>query len=315
MAKGMFSPRFRPLILTCATLAVIIFLTLSTYQGMPLEPVGTTDLKEADLKNERTIRALGEMAATQSTSIGLVMAKTRREDVTWVLEYCRKYNTTPFVYTTDTVPEPHLLLPLAQRGREVSAYLSYLVQFYDALPPYSIFVHANEKQWHNDLFGPKTSAAVRNLRLEAVDALGYVNLRCDHVPGCPTHVHPHDPSKVDIENKDIRAAFAGVYQHLFAVENLRDVPQHIGGVCCAQFAVSRARIRQRPRTDYERMLHWANSTDLTDSFGVGWVFETIWHVVFGMDDIYCPSYEQCRCDVYGWCGPLESGMTLSAVHK
>ena len=24
----------------------------------------------------------------------------------------------------------------------------------------------------------------------------------------------------------------------------------------------------------------------------------------------CPNYEQCRCDLYGWCGPLASGETL-----
>lgn len=29
--------------------------------------------------------------------------------------------------------------------------------------------------------------------------------------------------------------------------------------------------------------------------------------------ISCPRYEQCRCDVYGWCGPLKSGETLQAV--
>jgi hypothetical protein len=27
----------------------------------------------------------------------------------------------------------------------------------------------------------------------------------------------------------------------------------------------------------------------------------------------CPRFEQCRCDVYGWCGPLPSGESLQAV--
>ena len=27
----------------------------------------------------------------------------------------------------------------------------------------------------------------------------------------------------------------------------------------------------------------------------------------------CPRFEQCRCDVYGWCGPLPSGESFQAV--
>lgn len=68
---------------------------------------------------------------------------------------------------------------------------------------------------------------------------------------------------------------------------ISEVPREIGGVCCAQFALSRARIQQRPKSDYLRMLRWVNETSvpLMDSHGVGWVFETLWHVVFGMDGV------------------------------
>ncbi|KAI9925300.1 hypothetical protein MW887_006227 [Aspergillus wentii] len=221
-------------------------------------------------------------------------------------------NTIPFVYTTETPPERDLLIPRTTRGREAAAYLSYVVDFYDRLPPYSIFVHSNPDQWHNDLFGPHTSVTLRNLRLEAVDVKGYVNLRCEHNPGCPTSVSPFRPTEIDIKNNDIRAFFPQVYQTLFDVPSA-DVPDEIGNVCCGQFAVSRERIVSRPRADYERMLEWAETTELTDNFGVGWVFEKVWHIVFGMEALYCPRYEQCRCDAYGWCGPLPSGETLQAV--
>lgn len=29
----------------------------------------------------------------------------------------------------------------------------------------------------------------------------------------------------------------------------------------------------------------------------------------------CPRYEQCRCDTYGWCGPLPSGEVLQPVMR
>lgn len=65
----------------------------------------------------------------------------------------------------------------------------------------------------------------------------------------------------------------------------KEAPDGIGGVCCGQFAVSRAKVLERPRRDYERMLRWAVETELTDGYGVGWVFEKVWHVVFGMPPV------------------------------
>lgn len=133
-----------------------------------------------------------------------------------------------------------------------------------------------------DVLGPETVASLPHIRPQAIDAHGFINLRCAHTPGCPIGVNPTNPTQTDIDNKDIRAYFAQAYQELFDV-SFEQVPEHIGNVCCAQFAVSRERIRSRPRSDYERMLDWAHGTNLTHDFGVGWVFEKIWHIVFLMD--------------------------------
>ncbi|KAG2019559.1 hypothetical protein GB937_005108 [Aspergillus fischeri] len=303
-------PARRTAVTTCTALICLWLFTLMLYRrgDFALEP------DEFEQNHHSITQQLADITKTYSSNstIALVLAATQSEDLTWLRDYCRDHDAIPFIYTTDRKPAPHLLVPHTTRGREAAAYLSYVVDFYDQLPPYTIFIHSNQDQWHNDLFGPKTSVALRNLRLEAVAAQGYVNLRCEHEPGCPTNVHPWSPTQIDIDKKDIRAYFPQVYQTLFGVGK-EHVPEHIGNVCCAQFAVSRERILQRPKRDYERMLAWAAETDLTDSFGVGWVFEKVWHVVFGMEDIYCPRFEQCRCDVYGWCGPLANGETLQAV--
>lgn len=191
---------------------------------------------------------------------------------------------TPFLYTGERFPEAGLLVPPTLRGRESPAYLSYLVDFYDHLPEYSLFVHAWPEQWHNDLFGDLTIDTLRVLRFDSVDAHGYVNLRCEHNPGCPAGVWPLTPSQADIEKGDIRAHFALAYEQMFNVTH-EQVPGELGNVCCGQFAVTRERIQARPKEDYERILEWAATTDLTDDFGVGWVLEKIWHVIFGMDPV------------------------------
>lgn len=114
-----------------------------------------------------------------------------------------------------------------------------------------------------------------------MDRKGYVNLRCSNEPGCPIDVNPLEPTQYDIERNDTRAFFADIYMELFDV-GPSNIPAHIGGVCCAQFAVSRQRILERPKKDYERIRTWAMESNTTDSFGVGWVMEKVWHIIFGM---------------------------------
>ncbi|KAJ5301728.1 hypothetical protein N7508_006591 [Penicillium antarcticum] len=143
-------------------------------------------------------------------------------------------DTTAFIYSTDKKPELDLHLAHSRRGREVSAYLSYVIDYYDNLPLSSIFIHADEKQRHNDLFGPKTSVILENLRHEAIEVKGYLNLRCMHTPGCPSHVAPNNPTKEDIKADDARAHFAQIYRELFGMNVV--VPDLIGAPCCAQFA-------------------------------------------------------------------------------
>jgi hypothetical protein len=218
----------------------------------------------------------------ETPDIGIVMAKTRPEDVNWLLELYEDMPFQPFIYSVDSSVEPGCLAPRSRRGRETAPYLSYVIDNYDSLPDYSIFIHAQHEQWHNDV-GSRTADVLKSLRFQHINATGFVNLRCSWFPGCPTGVNPLDPSEQDIRNKDTRAYFAEIYMELFDVPREK-VPRHIGNACCAQFAVTKARILQRPKSDYERMLRWADNSHEGD-FGIGWVFEKLWDIIFGMDAI------------------------------
>lgn len=167
------------------------------------------------------------------------------------------------------------------RGRETITYLTFVIDHYDALPDYTAFIHANKDQWHNDILGSTSAAILKNLRLETIDRDGFANLRCSLDPGCPIGINPLAPTQIDIDAKDTRAYFADIYMELFDVPP-SGIPEHIGNVCCAQFVVSKKRILERPKKDYERMRTWALESNSTDSFGVGWVMEKVWHITFGM---------------------------------
>jgi hypothetical protein len=205
--------------------------------------------------------------------IGIVMPKMSQEDVNWLLDLHKDMPFRPFIYSMEALVEPGCLTPRSRRGRETSAYLSYILDNYDALPEISIFVHSKDVQWHNDILGTKSADTIKALRFEHISGTGFVNLRCSLDPGCPVGVHPLDPTDTDIRNGDTRAFFAQIYMDLFGVTR-EEVPRHIGNVCCAQSAVTRARILQRPKSDYERMLQWVESSTETE-FGIGWVFEKL----------------------------------------
>ncbi|KAI7543818.1 hypothetical protein KC331_g7178 [Hortaea werneckii] len=205
-------------------------------------------------------------------------------------------------------PEPGypLTLPI-QRAREAGVYLSFIVDHYPNFPAYTVFLHASDHHWHNDdSQGPFTPATLANLRLDTVDREGYVNLRCNKNPGCPVSINPLSPTQTDIETGDPRSFFADMYQEVLNVSAREQVPEHLGAACCSQFAVSRERILARPWEDYVRMRDWAlRGSDYEDgrmnSYGVGWVFESLWHVIFGKEAVFCPEEGRCRCDVYGVC--------------
>lgn len=154
------------------------------------------------------------------------------------------------------------------------AYLTYIIDNYDTLPPITAFVHASPTQWHNDVF-PATHETLSRLDLSTVRRKGYVNLRCALAPGCPVSVRPFDEVYRRKENP-VYSGFGVIYGELF---NVSRVPDVIGAVCCAQFVVTRERIWSRPREEYALMREWAVQSAL-DSVGVGSVFEMLWHAVF-----------------------------------
>ncbi|EGE83156.2 hypothetical protein, variant [Blastomyces gilchristii SLH14081] len=233
--------------------------------------------------------------------LAIVMGKTKGENANWAYSMFPEW--TPFVYSVDDEPGYGLRVP--NRGRESMPYLTFIIDHYHSLPDIVAFVHANNRQWHNQDIGYYNDHVLRRLRLETVRERGYVNLRCRNSPGCePSSVLPHNPSLVEVELNDTRSRFANIYAHLFEIDDVKEVPHVIGSVCCAQFVVTRERILQRPLSDYERMRSWvlSGSRPMND-YDVGWVFEKLWHVIFGQPPVYCISESQCLCELYGKCGP------------
>lgn len=178
------------------------------------------------------------------------------------------------------------------------AYLTYMIDNYHILPNISIFVHSHRdgypRAWHTDAPDYSNVYSITHLRQDVVMSRGYVNLRCNGIPGCsPPELQmnrePKDPTRT-AEN-----AYPIAWREL--MEPDLPCPTEVAAPCCSQFAASRDQIQKRPKSDYERYRQWLIDTELDDATS-GRVFEYFWHIMFGKEAVYCEEYYSCMKSIY-----------------
>lgn len=138
----------------------------------------------------------------------------------------------------------------------------------------------SDRAWHNEPQSVNYNAGqmIQLLRMDTITKNGYVNLRCNGVPGCPGEVHPKTPpsklkpDRIEIGWMSLWVALGG---------NAMNPPKTVGVACCAQFAVTKDQIRKHPKEYYEKAREWLLNTDLSDESS-GRAFEYMWHIIFGM---------------------------------
>ncbi|KXX74632.1 hypothetical protein MMYC01_208521 [Madurella mycetomatis] len=237
----------------------------------------------------------------KQSAAGIVVASLRSEDTAWVHRHLPDWSRS--VYVVDD-PSAELTVP-KNKGREAMVYLSHIIENYDTLTPTTIFVHASRFAWHNDDPDYDALPTLRNLKLDYVQSLGYVNLRCVWVLGCPVEIRPRIDAATDVNDGNAADGRKLTTKEIFkqAFEELMpgvEVPQEVGVSCCSQFAVSREAVHSRPREDYIRWRDWLLQTPLADDL-CGRVFEYMWHIIFGKEAVFCPSAAGCYCNLYGLC--------------
>ena len=164
------------------------------------------------------------------------------------------------------------------KGHEAMAYLSYIIDKYDTLPSTLAFIHPHRdgflSAWHTDTPYHDNVDALNSLQLPFVQSNGYVNLRCNWNPGC---LEAHR------ENAHVTSE---VWHEVFRGTTTEDshFPIQVGAGCCAQFAVSKSQVRQRPLEDYKHFRDWIIGTEESDAKS-GRVMEFLWHVIFGKEGV------------------------------
>jgi Protein of unknown function (DUF3431) len=222
----------------------------------------------------------------------LVIPRTTAEDVSWIDE--ENLHVIKAIYVVDE-PKSELKTP-KNKGREVMVYLTYIIDHYDVLPDISIFMHAHRWSWHNnEILNNDAAEMIRRLSSEKVIREGFMNMRCHWNPGCPDWMHPgvvEDDMNKHEENLMVRC-----WAELFPGEA---APTLLAQPCCAQFAVSRERIRAVPLARWSFYRDWLLRTELSD-FLSGRIWEYLWQVAFTGEAYVCRDEHECYCDGYGIC--------------
>ncbi|KAH8787456.1 hypothetical protein F5882DRAFT_112436 [Hyaloscypha sp. PMI_1271] len=227
-----------------------------------------------------------------------VVASMKKDDTNWIQEHLPGWNLIRYVVDD---PKAQYTVP-KNKGREAMVYLTYIIDHYDKLPDVMVFMHSERYQWHNDDPIYDGVTLLQSLQLPYLISQGYTNLRCVWTLGCPAELKltelpqeaPSDPKSA----KTTEFAYPAAFKALFPGEDLPDV---VGVACCAQFALTRQKIRERPISDYHRYRNWIMNTHLEDHVS-GRVLEYSWHIIFGRPAVHCPNAKVCYCKVYGLCG-------------
>lgn len=236
----------------------------------------------------------------------IVVPRMRDDDLSWmqaqlsdILEPAGNY--TLLQYVVDD-PEAEYHTP-ENKGHEVMAYLTYMIDWYDKFPDISVFVHGRDTEWHNNnLLNESSSVMLHNLNLDKVARDGYVNLRCQWDPGCPDQIRPHT-AEIDYGKLE-EIFFMEAWKDLFQTE---DVPEVFAQPCCSQFAVTRERLRQVPKKQYIRLREWLLNTYMEDHDS-GRIFEYTWQYLFNHNSpVFCPDPRVCHCELYSVCFPNPDG--------
>lgn len=190
----------------------------------------------------------------------VIVSSHYNEDTEWL-----KKTTYPVVLCSKVHDSPNCQMNI-NKGREASGYLKFIIDNYYRLPKHIAFIHGHETSIHQtyDIMH-MISKCAKYTQFEYISLSLYnINFR-------------------ERENPGIKLLHE-LWDEYFRPYLNRDPPTQIFHDCCAQFIVSRDRIRSRPINAYR---HWYNLTidQNYDDYVVGLMFEYIWHIIFGEPDV------------------------------
>lgn len=166
----------------------------------------------------------------------------------------------------------HYVMP--NKGREAGSFIWYICNFWDKLPDRIAFIHGHEFSYHQTkhLFDAIEEHNDKDFHgLNGDNCFAYHDL--DFICRLPT------------DDQTLHSAFKMLW-HVLLEKELGLCPEAILLESCAQFIVSKQRIKRLPLSFYESILDFIYSTEIGKSnYTIGAFFELVWHIIFGENPI------------------------------
>ena len=222
----------------------------------------------------------------------MVVPRMQEENIEWMSEQLPGLDVTIYVANNARAQ----LHPPKNKGHEVMVYFTFIIDHYEDLPDIVLFMHAHRYTQHNsEILNFDAVQMIQRLKSEYVITQGYVNMRCNWSPGCPQWLLPGAVHE-DISKQEETVLFQS-WHELFPYD---PVPRTLAQACCAQFALSKERIRSIPKSRYIFYRDWILKTPLTD-YVSGRIWEYSWQYLFTGQQVYCPEEHLCFCNGFGIC--------------
>jgi hypothetical protein len=258
-----------------------------------IDSLDAEPLPEAYSQSSKTYEKEESMRPGDAYTRTVVVGKRTLDDTDWIDEEVTGFDKAIYIVDNSTAP---LTVPV-NKGNEAMVYLTYIIEHYDALSDITVFLHSSRWSWHNnDLFDNDLAFMLKHLIPQRVIREGYVNLRCQWYPGCPSWLNTSSSASPDPQ-KGEQALIPSLWPQLFPTAPL---PLALAHPCCSQFALSRSRILSVPRAEYVRLRAFLLATRTPDNL-IGRVFEYVWQYLWTGAAVVCPGQHACYCDLYGAC--------------
>lgn len=162
---------------------------------------------------------------------------------------------------TKCKPESKYNVPI-NVGNEASSFLLYIIEHYDNLKDYTIFLHGHEFSWHHN---GSIVDLLLNIKFEKID---FYNMN-NQIMGSISE----SPYLKDIE----------IWYKNYLEKELGPIIQYNdwtkGYMACAQFLVHKSLIQSKTKNFYENLYNWILTTTLPSSLSSRYL-EWCWHLIW-----------------------------------
>lgn len=198
----------------------------------------------------------------------LIVVSRYQRDTSWTREFTQKGYVT-LVYEHGG-PSSNINNPYnsnINRGKEASSYFQYIVEKYDSLPIYSVFLHDKLESWHHK--GSLTKLVLDYAKENKTSKyFNFNNKLC-----------------ASIENtlwSQMKWYFDKFLSPYIGPMNLYG-DFTVNNLCCAQFIVHRSKITQHPLKMYKDIHKWLVTTDMDPEI-TGRLLEWTYRLIFSPND-------------------------------